>query len=275
MSRAEQSGAIVWEGRSRLDRTSPIVVLLTWQTANTGTGPMVQSWIMRSDMHPTEAIRTGADCAVCPPSCTMRPATARELGTGGALCYAATGLTSAALPAMFHALDRYPRITPRVASMRLAGQRFRIASYGDPAAVGPKQLWATLTRHTSGHTGYTHAPERAPWLKSIVMASCETAERARELEAQGWRVYRTRQVDAQGRPEPLARGEVVCPKSYEAGQRTACAWCLACNGTDGRIARSYAVIDHSSGALQRRRRSGDLSFPVTLRRSKGGASLAL
>jgi hypothetical protein len=270
---AEQSGAIVWSGRSRLDRKSPIVVLVTWQTANTGTGPMVQSWILRSDVHPTEAIRHGYDSAVCPTSCGLRPATARELGTS-ARCYAAHGRTAAALPAMFRSLPRYPRITPRVAAMRLTGQRLRIGAYGDPAAV-PVSVWSTLLTHTAGHTGYTHAPDRAPLLKPIVMASCESEAEAERLQAQGWRTYRMRQVDAQGRPEPLLPGELKCPKTHEGGQRTACAWCLGCDGTEGKIAKSYAAIDHSSTAMRRRRASGDLALPVTLRRSKGGASLAL
>jgi hypothetical protein len=107
------------------------------------------------------------------------------------------------------------------------------------------------------------------------MASCETVEEAERLQGQGWRTYRMRQVDAQGRPEPLLAGERVCPKTHEGGARTACAWCLACDGTEGKIAKSYAAIDHSSTAIRRRRLWGDLSQPVTLRRSKGGAALAL
>jgi len=270
--KVEQSGAVVWEGRSRLDPSARIAVVVTWFSANFGTGPMAQSWIIRSDVPPIEAVKTGADLAVCPESCSLRPGHPREKGE--AQCYAASGRTILALGGMFRGLDRYPRMTPLDASVRLRGQWLRIGAYGDPAAV-PISVWADLIRFTRGHTGYTHAPERAPLLRSIVMASAETPERATFLQAQGWRTYRVRAVDHLGQPERLAPGEVVCPKSEEAGKRTACAFCLLCDGAAGRSTRSIAIADHSTSALYRRRSStGDLaSSVVPLRRSRDGGTL--
>src|SRR5262249_22568276 len=61
------SGAVAWEGKSLLD-SKPVVVLVTGlsrPSANRGTGPMVQTWVLRRDVPPTEAVQTGADASVC------------------------------------------------------------------------------------------------------------------------------------------------------------------------------------------------------------------
>ena len=60
------NGFIIYEGRSAIDR-APIVVILTGlkPSKNSKTGAMLQTWILRADMHPLEALRTGADRAIC------------------------------------------------------------------------------------------------------------------------------------------------------------------------------------------------------------------
>jgi len=271
---ALRTGAVVWEGRSRLTG-DPIVVLVTWRSRNGGTGDMAQSWILRSDQHPIDAIRTGADTAVCPESCTLRLRASRDAEGPQARCYAAGGLTVRALSGLYARLGDYPRMTPEQAGMRLAGARLRIGAYGDPAAV-PVSVWVALTAHTAGHTGYTHAADRAPLLRSLVMASADSAEQAARLQASGWRTYRVRHVGAGGEVERLLAGEVVCPKSAEGGERATCDRCLLCDGTGGRSQRSIAVVDHWSGAVRLRRQSGDLQAEgrlLALRRSREGAEL--
>lgn len=251
---AGEGGAVVWEGRSRFDREAPIAVALTWHTQNTKIGPMVQSWILRSDIPPTVVLRTGADRAVCG-DCER---------SGGDGCY--VKVHNAPL-SVFKTLPHYPRISPEVAARRLTGQRLRIGAYGDPAAV-VASLWWALTRETSGHTGYTHSPDRAPALRDLVMASADTVSAAERWQAHKWRTYRVRSVARDGTPEPLEPGEVVCPASSEGGKRSACAWCLLCDGSS-KPGKSIAVIDHSGVTASR------VARLLTLRRSMEGAALVL
>jgi hypothetical protein len=64
----------IWRGPSPWDG-SPIVLLVTGlqrPSQNTKTGPMVQTFILRQDMRPIEAVTTGADAATCG-ACRFRP----------------------------------------------------------------------------------------------------------------------------------------------------------------------------------------------------------
>ena len=277
--RAEQSGAVVWSGRSRLDEGAPIAVLLTWTSSNVGTGPMAQTWILRTDIHPIDAIRSGADRAVCPEACGLRVSAPRR-ASGDPLCYAAGGRTAIGLGGMYDRLkaDRYPHLAPREAARRLSGLPLRIAAYGDPAAP-PASVHAELMRWTSGHTGYTHAPMMAHGLRGLVMASAESAEDASRYQAYGWRTYGVLAVNAEGQPEAMPAGGFRCPKSAEAGYRLTCSQCLVCDGTAaGRSAKNVWIADHSPGAMLRRRRAtGDLAHEgrlMALRRSRDGLPLA-
>lgn len=243
------SGMVVWEGRSRFDG-SPIVVVLTDRTDNKKTGPMIQSWILRSDMPPTEAVRSGADVAICG-SCPR---------SGGSGCYVTT---HTAPLAVFRSLPRYERVTPEVAAKRIAGWTLRIGAYGDPAAV-PASVWWALVRHTRGQTGYTHSPHMAPALRGMIMASVDSPLEAVRWQAHGWRTFRVRSVDADGEADPMGPGESVCPASAEGGMRTACAFCLLCDGAREAPVRSIAVIDHAGHVVSRLAR---------LRRSREGVDL--
>ena len=59
---------VFYRGPSQLDG-SPIVGIATMDSGNRKTGSMIQTWIIRDDVHPVVASRTGADSAVrgnCP-----------------------------------------------------------------------------------------------------------------------------------------------------------------------------------------------------------------
>ena len=57
-------GVVVYEGASLLDG-KPTVVIATRDTGNRKTGGMVQTFIMRSEIDPITASRTGEDYSVC------------------------------------------------------------------------------------------------------------------------------------------------------------------------------------------------------------------
>ena len=61
---------IIYKGASLLDG-KPIVVIATYSDRNTKTGKVVQTYILRSDIDPREASKTGADFSICG-DCTMR-----------------------------------------------------------------------------------------------------------------------------------------------------------------------------------------------------------
>lgn len=76
----EHQGLVLWEGPSRLDG-APIVLIATGMrrgSSNEKTGPMVQTWILRQDVAPHVAQRTGADASVCG-DCPLRPIMHRRL----------------------------------------------------------------------------------------------------------------------------------------------------------------------------------------------------
>jgi hypothetical protein len=61
---------IIYNGPSLLDG-KPIVVIATFSNRNTKTGAVVQTYILRSDINPLEASKTGEDFSICG-DCTMR-----------------------------------------------------------------------------------------------------------------------------------------------------------------------------------------------------------
>jgi len=61
---------IIYKGPSLLDG-KPIVVIATFSNRNTKTGAVVQTYILRSDINPLEASKTGEDFSICG-DCTMR-----------------------------------------------------------------------------------------------------------------------------------------------------------------------------------------------------------
>ena len=238
------NGFIIYEGRSAIDR-APIVVILTGlkPSKNSKTGAMLQTWILRADMHPLEALRTGADRAICG-DCQHRPKLARN--TGKPPCYVDV---SRAPTAIWNAYKRgsYARVTPEVAAILIAGRKLRIGSYGDPAAA-PVKLWETLAQFADGHTGYTHQWHRPSFDASrwapLVMASADSLDEAALANLMGLRVFRVT-IGADKQPS-----EAVCPASAEAGRRAQCADCMLCAGTS-KAARDIVIQDHARGHARR------------------------
>lgn len=193
----------LYRGPSQLDG-SEVVCLLTTNSANRKTGPVIQSWIMRTDMPPNEAVSTGADAAVCG-DCKLR----------GRACYV---LPWQAPTVAWRAWSKQPRPAPRYL---LHEQDLRIGAYGDPAAL-PFEVWEAAARHTRSVTGFTHQWRRCdPRFRQLLMASCDTLADAQEAQAMGWRTFR---ITLQ--PEKLP-GEVVCPNHTKG---LTCQQCRCCDG---------------------------------------------
>jgi hypothetical protein len=232
------SGFVFYDGPSQIDG-SPIVGIAVLSSRNRKTGDMVQTYILRADMHPVDAVRSGDDVAICG-DCMHR----RNPVTGSRTCYVNIGQSVAAI---FGAWSRgsYPLVSPSDAAHLVAHRMIRIGSYGDPAAI-PAQHWHALLSRAEGHTGYTHHWRRAiaAGLRNLVMASADSASDRDIARAMGWRTFRVRIQS-----ESLASREIVCPASPEGGDRMQCADCGACNGAGQNAKRaSVAIIVHGPAA---------------------------
>lgn len=232
------NGVILWEGPSRLDG-APIVVIATGlrkRSGNTKTGAMVQTWILRADVEPRDAVRTGADASICG-DCPHRH------HTGGA-CY--VRVNQAPLQ-VYRAYKRgsYPRATPDA----LTGRVVRFGAYGDPAAA-PRALWAYCAKVATRWTGYTHQWRRPDVdLRGLVMASADSLSDAYAASRLGYRTFRVA-------PAPMSyhARETLCPASKEAGQKTTCANCTLCNGATGPLDRRRSVAIQVHGTFKSRLR---------------------
>jgi hypothetical protein len=218
-----------------LHQTNEIVVIASGfkrKSANRKTGNMVQIWILRSDVSPVDAVKSGQDAAICG-TCPHRGdrATGRKRS-----CYVNVGQ---APNAVYRAFKRgsYSLLPLSDYAQVFAGRAVRFGAYGDPAMI-PLAIVESISGIATKHTGYTHQWARAEWLKPYVMASCDTPAEFSQAAHHGWRTFR---VAAKLESLP---GEILCPASTEAGNRTQCAKCGLCNGAGS--SKSIFIPVHGS-----------------------------
>jgi hypothetical protein len=231
-------GVVLYDGPSAIDGKRIVVIAsgLAAKSANAKTGAMVQTYILRADQRPTDAVKAGADVSICG-TCPHRGD-----GNGKArTCYVNVGQGPLVV---WKAWKRgvYPVATDYSA---FAGRIVRFGSYGDPAAV-PVRIWEGIAAHAAAFTGYTHQ-----WRKCdarfarYCMASADNESEAREARAAGWRTFRVAlPCDA-----PRIEAEAVCPASKEAGNKLQCADCLACGGTSTGRRGSIVIQAHGGFAV--------------------------
>jgi hypothetical protein len=210
---------ILWEGRSLID-DAPIVAIATAGSANRKTGPMIQVWIVRSDVAPHVAKRAGQDVSVCG-HCAMRDA-----------CYVVTAHAPRSAWEAYNA-GLYGCVEPQA----FARSVIRWGAYGDPALL-PAELVHACNAVSRGWTGYTHLYKRdwAQWCRGVFMASVETAAQEERLRAQGWGTFRVGLKDASD-----VGSATHCPYDTVG---TTCIECRACDGGE----RAIYVSAHGAGA---------------------------
>jgi hypothetical protein len=242
-------GFIFYRGPSMLDG-QPIVGIATLHSDNGKTGNMVQTYILRSDMTPLEALSTGADISICgncghrPKRIRVRdPKTGRFASRKVRTCYVDIGKS---VQSVFGAFSRgsYPQLEPVDGAQYLADRMVRLGAYGDPAAI-PAHVWIALLADAAGHTGYTHQWRRpmAADLAPLVMASADSAKDRDQARAKGWRTFTVVKIGT-----PLAPREFACPASPEGGNRRQCIDCGACDGSTRPGQASVAIVVHGNGA---------------------------
>jgi hypothetical protein len=248
------NSVILWEGASELDG-DPIMVIATGfktKSANGKTGGMIQTYIIRRDMRPTDAIKSGSDASICG-DCVHRGD-----GTGKKrTCYVNLGqgplsVFNAWLRGTIpHINDVVPDSVAVGIEAKLAflgtGRKIRLGSYGESTAA-PVWLWSYFLMWAEDNTGYTHQwrdPQFAAF-KEWCMASADTEAQAREAQAAGWRTFRVR---LPGDMQAINTLERTCPASKEAGKKTVCAQCMACGGNHKGQHTSIAINGHGSSAV--------------------------
>jgi hypothetical protein len=238
-------GFVLYRGPSLLTG-EPIVAILTLESKNSKTGNMAQIWVIRTDMHPVDAIRRRKDEAICG-SCSLRggPATA-DLPYKKRRCYVEVDKAPAAV---YRSLKRrrYPRFNAAKHAGLLRGRLVRIGAYGDPGAVPVESIMPVVEAHAEGWTGYTNTwgtRVGKAW-QGLLMASCHSVAEAQKAERRGWKYFRVNLGDA-----PKVQGEVMCLSSDEyvakGGTKRTCLECKLCDGS-----RASVVIDGHGKAFPR------------------------
>lgn len=233
---------ILYRGPSLLNG-EPIVVVATGldkASRNAKTGAMVQTYIIRDDMHPLEASRTGKDDAICG-TCPHRGRI-----VDGKLVDRSCYVTLAHGPrSVWDGLQRgiYPTVDPATVRQLFADKMVRLGTYGDPAAV-PFAIWKNALTNAKGWTGYTHQWRTIkPRWAELVMASADSLADMDDAHALGYRTFR---VTAE--PFENVKGrEAVCPASEEKGKVASCVTCRACMGTSGKARVSVQIAAHGGG----------------------------
>jgi hypothetical protein len=239
---SKPTGYVVYEGPSLIDG-SPIVAIALTKSSNTKTADMVQTYIIRSDMDPRDASKTGADraiCGDCPHRGTATDDPTAKLAKNRS-CYVVIGQGPVIVYKGFVA-GKYPKAESLAAVGK--GRMVRIGTYGDGAAV-PASVWNELLSEAEGHTGYSHQAntEGAAFDASLYMESVESVAAASLSWSVGRRTFRI----VTSVNDVVKGSEIVCPATPEGGAKTTCEQCGLCAGTSVK-AKSIAVVAHGTGA---------------------------
>ena len=234
--KAKLQGVILYEGPSSLGPDDIVVIAtgLDGRSGNTGTGGMIQVWVLLRDIHPSEGIKTGSDGSICG-TCPFRAA--NSIGVARS-CY-----VNPMGPVSVYRSYKAGKYT-RMVDLPSTDLAIRIGAYGDPAAVpNAREFWGRIVKASSkGWTGYTSQWTSSD-LSSLVMASVRSPDEFRAAVRAGWRTYRAR-LDSQ----PVLQGEAICPKTDEGNNVATCETCLLCDGTES-IAKGMTAIVHGPAGV--------------------------
>lgn len=213
-----KNGKIIWEGPSNYDG-KPIVVIVTGfeeTSANSKTGKMLQSWIIRQDVPPHHAFKDGEGKSVC--------GDCGHAGYNDGTCY--VKVYQAPL-SVWNCYNRngYEKLGENWSVFD--NTIFRAGSFGDPA-MAPADIWIETTTRAKEHTGYTHQWRReyAKPLRGILQASCDGFQDYLDASSMGWKTYLVLPENTQ---KP-ANNIVHCAASEEKGKKTNCSLCHLCDG---------------------------------------------
>lgn len=243
--------AIIYSGPSLIDG-APIVCVAIVTSGNSKTGNMIQTHILRADVSPLEASKTGQDFSICG-NCKHRgtpTSDSTRKQAQGRTCYVNLGQGPNQVYKRLQGTG-YPTATPEQTQAIGRARMVRLGTYGDPAAV-PASVWDNLLKEAAGHTGYTHQHSTSytktnPADYQRLMYSADTMAQAEAVHRQNVRTFRVipiKQWQENGQ-NALLNTEILCPASKEAGQRVTCEKCKLCSGSSVK-AKSVAIVAHGT-----------------------------
>lgn len=189
------AGVILFEGASVIDG-APIVCIATFDTSNEKTGNMIQTWIIRSDIAPNVAQKTGDDESVCG-ACPQRHIL-------GGSCYVLVWQAPLQVWKSYKK-GTYPKYDPELHDQFFEGRDLRAGAYGDPLAV-PYEFWIQPIAASAGGTGYTHQlnhPNFDSRILEFCMVSADTPKQALKYHGKGLRTFRVKTPDAPALPNEI------------------------------------------------------------------------
>ena len=177
----------VYDGPSMIDG-KPIVVIMTGfkrASKNTKTDDMIQTWILRKDIAPHTAQKTGDDASICG-KCPLRPLLHKASPVADKSCYVKTWQA----PLATWKANKDKDVTPLAEVAELIKDRqVRWGSYGDAAAV-QGFIWGPLKGRKG--TNYTHQWDTCdPELRYRTMASVHSLKERRRAKLKGFGTFRT------------------------------------------------------------------------------------
>jgi hypothetical protein len=236
---AKPRGFIFYRGLSPVDDT-PIVGIAVLKSKNVKTGDMVQTYILRADVHPMDAIKSADDASICG-DCVHRGDVSRKR-----TCYVDV---SKSVSAVYKAFTRgsYADYShnPSLGAELLRGRMVRLGAYGDPAMI-TIDAWLAILPFARGWTGYSHQ-WREIWAQAhreLCMSSADSAIDRDLARSMGWRTFRVIPV----MQAPALKHEILCPASPEGGNRRQCVDCGACDGALKPESVSIAIVAHGKAA---------------------------
>jgi hypothetical protein len=205
-----------------------IFATLTPKSSNTKTGDIPQVTILVEDEKPTDALKSGADEAICG-NCPLRPSLHKKTKIEKLPCYVNCGFGPNSI---FRTKDKIKDHN---------GTRFpigRLGAHGDTASV-PKSRLKKIVDLFDLVMNYTHdwKRKRSQWLEAFTMASVHSIkEKAQALEL-GFRTFRTVKLACL----KLDADEIVCPNFTRSIQ---CKECGLCGGNQTPTAKNIVIPIH-------------------------------
>lgn len=235
------NGYIIYEGASLLDG-KPIVVVALTGSRNQKTGDMIQTVIIRSDIDPITASKSGEDFSICG-NCPLRGEAHNDPKRKTAknrACY----VVLAHLPLTVYKQYKkgaYPKLLGHEAISELGKDAMiRVGTYGDPSAVN-SYIWDSLLERSKGHTAYSHQANlpQADYRPDLFMRSADNAKEAVKAWAKGERTFRI----VKDVKEMIKGKEIICPNETKG---VSCIDCKLCKGAS--LAKSIVITAHGMGA---------------------------
>jgi hypothetical protein len=233
-------GYIVYEGPSEIDG-GPIVAIVTNSSSNPKTGNIMQLWIMRADVRPTQATKGGEDRSVCG-DCKHR-----HFNNG--TCYVMPftgplGVWKAYKKGIYDILEDFNIFNDRV---------LRFGAYGDPHAL-PIDILVSIKTNVRNSTSYTHLwktlnESELNASKKFTMASVDNLNEKHEAQLLGFRTFRVVKDYAE-----MESDEIICPNIT---RKLTCIECKLCNGNrNGNNVKNIVIQSHGVKSKRKLKKIG-------------------